>query len=451
MLLVGAFLLPVDFSIVNVALPAIRDGLFASSGELQLVIALYAVAFAVLLITGGRLGDLLGRKAMFITGMAGFMLASAACGLAWSIHVLLAGRLLQGIAAALMSPQILASIPLVFPAAERSRALGYYGATAGFGIVVGQLLGGVLISLHPFGLTWETIFLVNLPVGALDLAAAAWLLPKVARSQGVRLDIPGVLVLTLGLALLVYPLVAGREAGWPQWTLWCLAASPPTLAAFVLIEYRLALRGGQPLFDVRLFANRTFSVGLGLSMMVYSSSAFFFSFAVYLQSGLHWDVLHAGLAVMPNAFGFLFGSLSVPRMVARFGNGAPMLGYGLGILGQGCVVALLLTGGGPGVVMFTGQAVAGLGLGLVFPSLLRIVLQDMAPTHAGMASGVLNTVIQLGPSLAVPIIGGVFFTVLGLSTDMVQYNHAFAAVLACIVATFLASLALIQLLRPSRG
>jgi MFS family permease len=171
-LLTGGFLLPLDFSIVNVALPSIRASLNASGGELQLTMALYAVAYAVFLITGGRLGDLFGRKAMFLIGMVGFMAASAACGLAPSIHVLIAGRLLQGVAAALMSPQVLATIRTIFPPAERSLALGYYGAMVGLALVLGQLCGGLLISLHPFGLSWQSIFLVNLPIGALDLAAA---------------------------------------------------------------------------------------------------------------------------------------------------------------------------------------------------------------------------------------------------------------------------------------
>jgi EmrB/QacA subfamily drug resistance transporter len=447
-LLLGAFLLPVDFSIVNVALPSIRASLGASSGELQLMIAFYAVAYAVFLITGGRLGDLVGRKAMFIGGMAGFMAASAACGFAPSIVVLIAGRLVQGLAAAMMSPQVLATIRVIFPAQERSRALGFYGATIGLALVVGQLIGGVLIGLHPFGYTWQAIFLVNLPVGALDLVLAAWLLPR-STPEAVRLDIGGVVVLSTGLLLLVYPLVAGREAGWPAWTLICLALSAPVLALFVLIEYLQSVRGGSPLLDIRLFRDRAFSVGLALSLMVYSSSAFFFSFAVYLQSGLGWDVLQAGLGIMPTGFGFFFGSLAVPVLVARLGHRAPALGYVGGIIGQGSVIAVLLNGGGPGPAMFAAQFLAGLGLGVVFPSLIRIVLGDIPPRHAGMASGALNTTIQLGPSIAVPVIGGVFYSVLGTATDVRSYSVAFAWVLACIVGTFVLSLALLRLLRPT--
>jgi MFS family permease len=449
-LLLGNFLLPLDFSIVNVALPSIRESLSASSGELQFIIAAYAVSYAVLLITGGRMGDIFGRKAMFIGGMAAFMVASTACGLAPSIHVLIAGRLVQGVAAAMMSPQTLAMIRVIFPPAERSAAIGYYGATVGLALVVGQLCGGLLIGLHPFGLGWQSIFLVNLPVGALDLALAAWLLPRCGPTGGERLDLPGVAVLSAALLLLVYPLVAGREAGWPVWSLACIALSVPAMALFVAIERGQSRMGGHPLLDIRLFRDRAFSVGLALSFMVYSSSAYFFSYAVYLQSGLGWNVMAAGIGILPFGLGFLFGSLAVPLLVPRLGHNTPALGYVGGIVGQGAVIAILLNGGGPGAAMYAAMALAGLGLGVVFPSLIRIVLQDIAPVHAGMASGVLNTVIQVGPAVAVPLIGGVFFTVLGRATSVAAYSHAFAAVLACIVTTFVVSLALTRLLRPGR-
>jgi MFS family permease len=449
-LLLGAFLLPLDFSIVNVALPSIRAGLDASGGELQLIIALYAVSYAVFLITGGRLGDIVGRKAMFIGGMAGFMAASAACGLAPTIRLLILGRLIQGAAAAMMAPQVLAMIRVIFPPHERNRAIGYYGATVGLALVIGQLCGGLLISLHPFGFTWQSIFLINLPVGAADLALAAWLLPRSPRTSGARLDIPGVLVLSLGLVMLVYPLVEGREQHWPLWSLASIALSFPVIALFVLIEHFQVRAGGSPLLDIRLFRDRAFSVGLALSFMVYSSSAFFFAYAVYLQNGLGWGVLDAGLGILPYGLGFLFGSLTVPKLVARLGHGAPTLGYLAGIVGQGSMIAILLSGVGPGLAMNMALACAGFGLGVVFPSLIRIVLQDIPPAYAGMAAGALTTTIQIGPAVAVPVIGGVFFTVLGDRVGAAGYAPAFAAVLACVVATFVVSLGLVRLLRPSR-
>ena len=449
-LLAGTFLLLLDFSIVNVAMPSIRDSLRATTGESQLIIAFYAVAYSVLLITGGRLGDLFGRRAMFLGGMSGFVLTSVMCGLAPTIDVLIGGRLLQGVAAAVMSPQVLATIRVIFPAGERSRALGFYGATVGLGLVFGQLVGGILISLRPFGLTWQSIFLVNLPLGGIDLVLASWLFPRSARSERVDFDVPGVAVLSIGLVMLIYPLAVGREAGWPLWTLICLVLSAPVLAAFVLLERRLLLKGGSPLLDVRLFHDRAFSVGLALSFLVYASAAFYFCYAVYLQSGLGWSVFYAGLASVPYSVGFLFGSLAAPSLAARFGHGAPVLGYITGSLGLGIVVVILLNGGMPGGPMFFALAIAGLGLGIVFPSLIRIVLQDIPLEHAGMASGALNTVIQVGPALAVSIIGGIFFSTLdGGGATVGVYDHAFAVVVGCIILTFLMSLAMMTLLRPA--
>ena len=288
-------------------------------------------------------------------------------------------------------------------------------------------------------------------MGGIDLILAAWLLPSAPRLAQVRFDGLGVAVLSVGLLLIVYPLVAGREAGWPAWTVACLLLSPVVLAAFVVVERRVAAQGGVPLLDIRLFRDRAFSIGLALSFLVYASSAFFFSYAVYLQNGLGWSVLSAGLAIVPYGLGFLFGSLAVPVLVARIGHGAPMLGYAGGIVSLGAMIVILLQGGGPGLPMSIALAVAGLSLGIVFPSLIRIVLQDIAPEHAGMASGALNTVIQVGPAVAVPLIGGVFFTLLGPGDSIAAYRFAFAAVLACVIATFVASLGLTMLLRPSRG
>jgi MFS family permease len=447
-LLIGAFLLPLDYSIVNVALPSIHESLGADPSEMQLIVAFYAVTYSVFLITGGRLGDLFGRKAMFIGGMAGFLAASAACGFAPTIHVLIAGRLLQGFAAALMLPQVLATIRMIFPAKERSQAIGYYGVMIGLGLVLGQLIGGLLINLHPFGFTWQSIFLVNLPVGALDLAAAAWLLPPSERSGGVRLDIRGVLVLSAALVLLVYPLAVGREAGWPAWTLLCVALSIPAMALFVLLEQQLTRRGGSPLLDIRLFRDRAFSVGLALSLMVYVNAAYFFTYSVYLQSGLGWNVLFAGLATLPFGLGFMAGSLAVPSLVARLGHGAPRLGYVCVILGHSALIATLLRGEEPGVLMFAAMACAGVGIGIVFPSLIQIVLHDVPAEHAGMIAGALNTAIQIGPALAVPVIGSVFFTMLGNTGSASAYTNAFAAALACIVASYVVCLGLTTLLRP---
>ena len=446
-LLTGGFLLPLDFSIVNVALPAIQKNLGATAAQLQLVIALYAVFYSVLLVTGGRVGDLFGRRQTFMTGLAAFMAASAACGFAPNITVLLFGRVVQGIAASLLMPQILATIRVIFPPEERARAIGLYGVMIGSGLVLGQLVGGVLINLAPFGYTWEAIFLVNLPVGAVTLCIAMWVLPKLERSPGIRLDLPGVLVLTTALVLMVYPLTIGREQGWPLWTLLCMAASVPMLVLFVFLEKRLSRRGGTPLLEMALFKDRAFSVGMTLSLIMYANAAFFFSYAVYLQDGLHWNALHTGLASVPFSLSFLIGSLAAPRLIDALGHGAPRLGYTALIVGEAVMISVLLRGDQAGAELYFPMALAGLGAGTVFPSVIRLVLQDVAPEYAGMTSGALTTAIQLGPAFAVPIIGGVFFRVLAGRHDVQSYEHAFAAVLICTASVYVVSLLLTTLLR----
>jgi MFS family permease len=450
-LLTGGFLLPLDFSIVNVALPSIQKSLQATAAQLQLVIALYAVFYSVLLVTGGRVGDLFGRRQTFMTGLAAFMAASAACGFAPNIHVLLLGRVVQGISASLLMPQILATIRVIFPPEERARAIGLYGVMIGSGLVLGQLVGGVLINLEPLGYTWQAIFLVNLPVGAVTLCIAAWILPKIERSPGVRLDLPGVLVLSTALVLLVYPLTVGREQGWPIWTLACMAASVPMLVLFVLLELRLSRQGGTPLLEIALFKDRAFSVGMTLSLIMYANAAYFFSYAVYLQDGLHWNALQTGLASVPFSLSFLIGSLAAPSLIEAFGHGAPRLGYAALIVGEAVMIKVLLRGDGAGAALYFPMALAGLGAGTVFPSIIRLVLQDVAPEYAGMTSGALTTAIQLGPAFAVPIIGGVFFRVLAGRSDAESYTHAFAGVLTCTGAVYVTSLLLTALLRaPAR-
>jgi MFS family permease len=230
-LLTGAFLPILDFNVVNLALPAIRQDLGASSSEVQFVISAYAATYAVFLITGGRLGDLFGRRRLFLLGVAGFTMASVLCGIAWSPAVLVVARILQGLTATAMAPQVLASIRVLFPAAEQGRALGFYGATFGLANVCGQVLGGVLVSSHPFGLAWQAIFLINVPIGLAAFIGGVLFLRDSRAPKAQRLDVGGVALLSLTLGLLVYPLVEGRESGWPVWTVAMLVAWPLALIA----------------------------------------------------------------------------------------------------------------------------------------------------------------------------------------------------------------------------
>ncbi|WP_284333910.1 MFS transporter [Dyella flagellata] len=435
-LLTGAFLPPLDFFIVNVALPSIRAALHSSAAQLQFVISAYAATYAVFLITGGRLGDLYGRRRMFLLGIGGFTLASLLCGLAWSSAALLAGRMLQGMAAAALAPQVLASIRVMFPHSEQPRALGLYSATFGIAATLGALLGGSLVSSHLWGMGWQLIFLVNLPVGGAALVAGFVLLRESRAEHAHRLDLGGVVLLSVALALLVYPLVEGREQGWPAWTYAMLAGSLAMFIVFVRFEARMARNGGSPLIDVRLFGEGDFSLGMLAALGIYLTSSFFLTYAVYLQSGLQHSALQAGLATVPFTIGYFCGSMLASRLIDTLGRRALPLACACQAFGFGILITTVLHVL-PQAALVSGLAVAGFGFGVAMPALIRAVISGVETRHAGLASGMVITALQISAALGVAIIGGVFYTVLHGQTGAKAYDHAFATGLSCNMAALM--------------
>jgi MFS family permease len=448
-LLLGAFLPPLDFYIVNLALPAIGNGLQATGAQLQLIISCYASAYAVFLITGGRLGDLYGRKRMFIVGLAGFILASAICGLASNSSVLILGRILQGASAAVMAPQVLATIRTIFSVEEQPRVIGLYGSVFGLASIVGQLFGGVLITLHPLGLSWQSIFLINVPIGILALMGANRFLPEIQPSSRPKIDLAGVLLLSLFLSSIIYPLTRGREAGWPLWTFISFAASIPLLLAFVWFEGWLRQVGGSPLVDLSLFRNATFVVGLAMAFLFYCISVFFLTFGIYLQSGLGWTSLASGIGILPFAFGFFAGTLRSAKLYSRIGNHILSIGFALLAAGFAITAAALHAGLGPGIIFYAGLICAGMGQGLLQPSTVRIVLTEVDPEQAGLAAGLVTSILQIGSAVGVAAVGSVFFTVLGQQPSPQAYGNAFASALA--VAAFLQVLGMLLATRIGRA
>jgi EmrB/QacA subfamily drug resistance transporter len=428
-LLTGAFLPVLDFNVVNLALPAIRQALAATSSDVEFVISAYAATYAVFLVTGGRLGDRFGRKRMFVLGVAGFTVASALCGLAWRPDILIAARIAQGAAATLMAPQVLASIRVLFPPAEHGTAFALYGATFGLGNIVGQVLGGLLVSMRPFGLSWQAIFLINVPIGLAAIAGALVFLRDSRAEQAHKLDIGGVVLLSATLGLLVYPLVQGRETGWPAWILAMLALSPLALAAFVRVEKRVVAQGGMPLVDFSLFRNRRFATGVAMAFFFYMLSAFYLSFSIYLQAGQHLSARAAGLRMLPYAVGYFLTSLVSAGIMRRMGPRTLTLGFLFQVLGFGAVIlsVLGLIAGGLWIALL----VVGLGFGLVMPSLIKAVIGGIDPHHAGLASGIVMSTFQISAALGVAIIGGIFFAVLGSGRSPADYTHAFAVALGC--------------------
>lgn len=431
-LLAGAFLPPLDFTIVNLALPAIRQNLGATSSDVQFVISAYAATYAVFLITGGRLGDIYGRKRVFLIGVIGFTLASVLCGAAWSPAALIAGRILQGVMATMMAPQVLASIRVLFSGAAQGRALALYGAAFGLANLCGQVLGGVLVSSHPFGFTWQAIFFVNLPIGLATAAGGLVFLRDSRSEHAQRLDVGGVILLSLTLGLLVFPLVEGREAGWPPWIVMMLAASSIMLAIFVLFETWLSQRGGSPLVEISLFRERRFATGVVMAFAFYMQNAFFLTFSVFLQNGLHLTPMGAGIATLPYVIGSFVASLASSHLMQRLGPYALTLGFALQAVGffllMLAVEAIL-----PGS-QDMGLAAAGTGFGIIMPSVIKAVVTGLDHRHAGLASGVVISALQIGSALGVAIIGGVFYSALGSGQSLPAYAHAFALALGCVVA-----------------
>ncbi|PZP25514.1 MFS transporter [Pseudomonas kuykendallii] len=432
-LLAGAFLPPLDFFIVNVALPSIRQGLGATPAQIEWVISAYAATYAVFLITGGRLGDLFGRRRVFLAGMAGFGLASLICGLAASPSVLIAGRVLQGLSAAAMAPQGLASIHALFPEHERSRALAVYGAALGFAAVLAQVLGGVLIAADVFGLQWRVIFLINLPIVALVFLAGIPFLPDTRSPTPASLDRLGVLLCALTLGLLVVPLVQGRELGWPWWLCLMLLGAPLVAVGFWRHEVALGRRGGTPLLSPQLARSPRLLAGLVGALFFYVVSAFFLTFSVYLQDALGASPVVTGLMFVPFGVGFLVGPLTTPAAIRWFGRWVPALGMLLEALG--CLVLSLAVdaaaaGERPALVpLILGVGLLGFGQGWALPTLIRSVIDRAPAGGSGMVSGLVNSALQISAALGVAVLGGLFYAVAAPAHNPATLAHGFIAAL----------------------
>lgn len=419
--LTATFMQLLDITIVTVAVPSIQTSLHATFGEEQLVLAGYSLAFACVLITGGRLGDLFGRRRLFLFGMALFTVASAACGAAPNGATLVAFRVVQGMCAGLMFPQVLAILQVTFPAHLRQRALGVYGATIGLATILGPVLGGALINLNVFGWDWRTVFLVNVPVGLVALVAGLRRLPESKAPDAARLDLPGAATITVALFLLVLPLAIGQEYSWPAWSLVMLACSVPVLAGFAVYERALTRRpGSSPLLRTTLFQQRSFSVGLLLCLVFYSGLAsFFFVLVLMLQNGFGYSAILAGLTMLPFAVTTAIGSAVSSGVVRRLGKWTLLIGCALSTAGMAGVAGIVHWAGTGfhGFDLAPALIVAGAGLGLVLAPVTGVVLAGIRPHDAGAASGALSTVSQVGTAAGVAIAGVIFFGQLGINAS----------------------------------
>ena len=453
-ILVGPFLGVIDFFIANIGVPTIRHALGASYSEIELVIAGYGLAYAVCLITGGRLGDIFGRKITFILGMAGFTLTSAFCGLAPTAGWLIAGRLIQGCTAALMFPQALSFIHVHFSGSSKRLAFSLYGAMIGFGSIVGQLLGGFLIHANLFGLGWRPIFLINLPIGIGTIIAASIFLSESRADDPAKLDLMGVLLLTIGLGLFSYPFMEGQERGWPLWAWYCLLASFPVLWAFFLFERRQSARSQSPLLELKLFKDPGFVVGLLVTGLYFAGhTSMLLMLSLYLQFSLSLDPMHAGFALVPFSFAFLLGSTVSGKINGYLGRNALHLGIAVLIIG---IVALAVqAGAAPEHLTLAFVATCflyGIGRGLVTSPLFNTVLSGVPRKDAGAASGVTSTMPQLANSVGIALIGAAVFSVIPKhGATPVDYAHGFVVSSAINLAMLLVAAVLILFIPETRG
>ena len=433
--LAGVFMTILDFFIVNVAIPAIQRDLHAGPAQVEWVIAGYGLAYGSGLILGGRLGDLLGRRRVFVVGLALFTLASVACGLAPDAGSLIAARVVQGGSAALLAPQVLAILRTTYHGPAQVRAVNAYALTMGLAAVFGQLVGGLLIEADLFGLGWRACFLINAPIGVAALLLARRVVPESRAADGVRLDVVGGVLVTAALAGILLPLIEGREQGWPWWTWLSFAGS-----AALLVGYARR-RHDQPLIDPALFRERAFTAGL-LTQLAFTMgmAAYFLIFALYAQQGRGLDALRAGLVFVPIGVGYLAASLLAPRLVVRFGRQVIALG---GLTRAAALATLLVAVAGERPIGWLVPAlfVDGVGMGLALAPIMGTVLARVAPRHAGAAAGVLTTAQQVGAAVGVGIVGIVFYG--GLRDGV---TPAFQHGLWYLIVVTLAVAALVQLL-----
>jgi len=440
--LTAAFMITLDFFIVNVAIPSLQRELHAGAAAIQWVVAGFGLAVAAVLITASRLGDAFGRRRVFTVGLVLFTITSAACGLAPTAGLLIAGRVLQGISAGLMTPQVLAILRTSYSGQAQARAFSMFGLSLGIGAVSGQLIGGLLIRADVLGLDWRTCFLINVPVGAAAVALTPRVVPESRGPARAAPGIPGMVIASVALVAIVLPLIQGRQAGWPAWTWPSLAGGCLLLAAFAWYQHRVAARGGTPLIDPALFRERAFTAGLLAQLVFWTGQAsFFLVLALYLQEGRGLTALASGVVFTAIGAGYLVTSSTAHHLARLLGRqviavGAVIMAAGLALLWAGAEASRAGVGW-----LVPGLLVDGLGMGMVLAPLAVTVLTRVSPQHAGPAAGVLSTVQQVGNALGVALLGIVFYGALGGGVP-----HAFRGCLIFLIVVELVLAGLVQLL-----
>lgn len=455
-LLLAGFVTIFDLFVVNVAIPSMRSELGANLSQIGFIVAGYELAFGVLLITGGRLGDLYGRRRLFILGMAGFTFASLLCGIAPTIAVLIGARVVQGLAAALLFPQVYASIRVNFPGDDGRRAFGFLGMTLGLAAIAGQIFGGFLVEANILDLGWRTIFLINVPIGIFAILMARFI-PETVAPDRPALDWTGVALVSLGLTFLLIPLIEAPTHGWTFWSFLSFAAAAILLSGFYRHQEGRRKSGHQPLVDMALMLQPRFAQGGLLVLLIYSTaSSFFLCFALLVQTGFGLSPFEAGSLFVPCSVAFVILSLSAPRLVARFGKQAIVVGALVYAVSFGALIGQVwIAGAGLAVTrLIPVLIVIGGAQAMIMTPLLNLVLGFVDERQAGMASGVISTLQQVGAALGVAVVGILFAVALGKGPDgqAALYASAFVSGMSYnALAAVLAAVLLIWLAASERG
>ncbi|WP_326691137.1 MFS transporter [Streptomyces sp. NBC_01795] len=409
-LLAAAFMDLLDVTIVNIALPDIRSDLSAGYAASQWVVTAYTLAFGLGLITGGRMGDRYGRKRLFLLGIALFTLSSLVCGIAPNVEALVTARAVQGVASALMVPQIMATVYAIFPANERGGASGAYGAVTGLAAVAGPLLGGVFVAYDVFGLGWRAVFLVNVPIGVAALFAAYVLVPETKSDFPLRMDLLGVLLVSASLLLLLYPLVQGRTSGWPAWMIVAMVAAPLVMLVYALHARAKERRDHSSLVPLRLFRQPGFSAGT-VVLFVFDATmiGFFLAISLTLQIGLGYSAMRTGLLFLPWAIGAALTSGAADGLVGKLGR--HLLTTGALVMAGGMLwFALVLEPGASWWELAPGLFLAGLGMGGVIGPAFTVAGAHVEGRDAGAAAGSLSAAVQLGNATGAALLGVLLFS-----------------------------------------
>ena len=444
-----------DGTIVNVAAPTIHTDLHSSTSALQWVIGGYALAFAVGLITGGRLGDIYGRKRMFVLGALGFVVASMACAFAVSPEMLIACRLAQGGAAALLIPQGFGIVRDAFAPAEQASAFAIFGPVIGLSAVLGPIVGGALVDANLFGSGWRLIFFVNLPLGLIAAIGATRLILDSRAPNRPRLDLVGTGLAALGMGLLIYPLIQGREASWPAWTYLMVGASALSFAALVVWTMWVRSRGGDPLVEAGIFRHRAYTVGLSMIVVFFAGMiGTMLVLTLFMQFGMHFSAIHAGVTLAPFAAGTAVGAaLGGALLVPRIGRLTLQIATVIGAAGVWWLRQVILAHGldtttlgivGP-------ELLVGIGVGMIVSPLFNFVLASVRDNEVGSASGVLNAMQQLAGAVGVAGLGTIFFSTLGHDGFVTAISHCLLVELATMPALLLLSFALPAQPREDEG